>query len=312
MAVVVPVAVLGAMPPSSSSSPCSPFPPREQLLAAAVGGAVLLGGGRGGRCRRHRRAPPPLVPVVVLPRPCRCRPVVGIPSLSSWLWSRPRRRRRCRPPPPPRRPHAGVVVGSSWWGPGAVPRRGGALVLVPRRPLSPRSLLPSRCFEVHPFPPREQLLAAVVLGAEVVVVPLSLACRLRSRVPPRRAGGCWVVPLPCLLVFRCPVLVGPSSSLFSSPSSPSLLVVFVVSPLVVVVVFVVIAGPRPVVSLSSPSVVVASLFGVRCWSSSFVPPLVFIPLLRGTRDPPCEQVLARLAAGAGLSSSLRRYHIIST
>ena len=34
-------------------------------------------------------------------------------------------------------------------------------------------LLVSRCLALHPFPPREQLLAAVVLGADLVVVPAS-------------------------------------------------------------------------------------------------------------------------------------------
>ena len=43
-------------------------------------------------------------------------------------------------------------------------------------PLSPRSFLPSHCFVLHLFPPHEQLLAPVVLGAGVVVVvvPASL------------------------------------------------------------------------------------------------------------------------------------------
>ena len=87
-------------------------------------------------------------------------PLIVITSSSLSLFS----------PSPPHRSHAGIVIGSSWWGPSAIPHYGGALVLIPHHPLSPQSLLLSHCFEVNLFPPHEQLLTVVVLGAEVVVV----------------------------------------------------------------------------------------------------------------------------------------------
>ena len=89
---------------------------------------------------------------------------------------------------------ARVVVVSSWWGPGArsssssVPAvihslpnlQAGACSGGSGRGVSSASFASSSpvvrsscCFELHPFPPREQLLAAVVLGADLVVVPAS-------------------------------------------------------------------------------------------------------------------------------------------
>ena len=73
-------------------------------------------------------------------------------------------------------------------------------------PLSPCSFLPSRCFELHPFPHREPLLAPVVLGAEVVVVPASLwpgACSFGG------PGPSWV---PALFLIG----VGPGAHSFLS------------------------------------------------------------------------------------------------
>ena len=79
---------------------------------------------------------------------------------------------------------------------------------------SPCLLLLSCCFGLHPFPPHEQLLMVVVGGCAVVVgLSSSFPCSPSSSLLACHphcwgAGGCWIVPLPCILVFCCPIIVG--------------------------------------------------------------------------------------------------------
>jgi hypothetical protein len=158
----------------------------------------------------------------------------------------------------------------SWSHPPESLVEGGGMLLVHHhcRTCSPRCSRP----HCSPLPPHEQLLTAAV-GGDVVVVAIILLV-VSSPLWLLRGGGCWVVPV-CVDVPAPSCHCRCSACSLCLPRKQSLAVV-----------------PCPHPCCSQQAIVILSLMFV-VWSLSH------LSVPTSTHDPPCEQWLAVVVAGAG-------------